>query len=210
MVSIVIQSGGQSSRMGEEKGLVSFCDKPLIQNVLERVAHLGDEVIIVTNKPELYKFLGIKTVTDIYENYGALAGLHSGLSHATYDLVINLACDIPYVDPSLVAFLVDELKQNPQADVVIPKTELGFEPMQAVYRKSRCLPAVELMINKGKRRMISWFDLVTVQEINEPKLRSFDKDLKTFLNLNSKHDLQLAEDQFGCLNRDSYDTNRSG
>ncbi len=158
MVSIVIQSGGQSTRMGEEKGLVPFCGKPLIQNVLERVQHFGDEILIVTNKPDLYNFLKIRTVADIYQNYGALAGLHSGLSYAKHELVVNLACDIPYVNADLLIDLVEKLNKYPEMDVIIPKTAMGYEPMQAVYRKRNCLPAVEAVINQGKRRMISWFD----------------------------------------------------
>ncbi len=203
MVSIVIQSGGQSTRMGEEKGLVPFCGKPLIQNVLERVKHIGDEIIIVTNKPDLYNFLKGKIVTDIYQNYGAIAGLHSGLSYARYDVVINLACDIPYVNADLLIFLVEKLNKHPDMDVIIPKTELGYEPMQAVFRKKNCLPAVESVINQGKRRMISWFDLVNVMEIHEPTLRTFNKNLENFINMNTKNELKTAEQTIGCIHREN-------
>ncbi|MAT43376.1 MAG: hypothetical protein CL609_13640 [Anaerolineaceae bacterium] len=203
MVSIVIQSGGQSTRMGEEKGLVPFCGKPLIQNVLERVQHIGDEIIIVTNKPDLYNFLKVKSVNDIYQNYGALAGLHSGLTNAKHNIVVNLACDIPYVNSELLSYLIEKMKKQPDRDVIIPKTEMGYEPMQAVYRRKTCLPAVEAAIREKKRRMISWFDQVNVMEIEETTLRTFNQDLENFINMNTKNELQMAENTFGCINKDN-------
>ncbi len=201
MVTIGIQSGGQSTRMGEEKGLVPFCGKPLIQNVLERVQSIGDEILIVSNKPDLYNFLNVKTVMDIHPNYGALAGLHSALCHAKNELVINLACDMPYVNPELLIYLLTEIRNHPEVDVVIPRTALGFEPMQALYRRNRCLPAIEAAIQQGKRRMISWFDQVIVMEINETVLRTFNPELENFVNMNTKHDLYHAEQSLGCLQR---------
>ena len=43
MLSIVIQAGGESSRMGQDKALMPFLGQPLIQRVLARVEKLGDE-----------------------------------------------------------------------------------------------------------------------------------------------------------------------
>jgi molybdopterin-guanine dinucleotide biosynthesis protein A len=199
MVTIAIQSGGLSTRMGEEKGLVPFCGKPLIQNVLERVQRIGDEILIVSNKPDLYNFLNVKIVSDLYPNFGALAGLHSALFHAANEFVVNLACDIPYVNPNLIAHLLEQLKSHPEVDVVIPRTERGFEPMQAVYRKGRSLPAVETTIQQGKRKMVSWFELVTVMEIEEPILRTFNQKLENFLNMNTKEELKAAQEEWGCI-----------
>lgn len=198
MVSIVIQSGGQSSRMGREKGLVPFCGKPLIQNVIERVQGLGDEVLIITNKPELYKFLKLPLYTDLVMDYGPLAGLQSGLTYAAHDIVLNLACDIPYVNTDLLSDMIKKLIENPEYGVVIPKTEKGYEPMQAVYRKSACLLPVQDAIKLGKRRMISWFDTVKVIKIGEDILRHYDQALKNFSNINTKDELDKAAAAFGC------------
>ena len=57
MLSIVIQAGGESSRMGQDKALVPFLGAPLIQRVFERLVDLGDEMLVTTNHPELFAFL---------------------------------------------------------------------------------------------------------------------------------------------------------
>ncbi len=49
MITIAIQAGGRSSRMGRDKALLPLGGKPLIEHVLQRVAGLGDEVLITTN-----------------------------------------------------------------------------------------------------------------------------------------------------------------
>ena len=52
MFSLVIQAGGQSARMGEDKGLKPFLGRPLIQRVIDRLALLADEIIITTNSSD--------------------------------------------------------------------------------------------------------------------------------------------------------------
>lgn len=46
-ISVVIQAGGQSSRMGQDKGLVTLGDRLMIEHVLEKVEHLGDRKSVV-------------------------------------------------------------------------------------------------------------------------------------------------------------------
>ena len=58
-LTIAIQAGGKSSRMGTDKSFVPFLGRPMIEVVRERVAGLGDELIIVTNKPDDYAYLGL-------------------------------------------------------------------------------------------------------------------------------------------------------
>lgn len=195
-VSIVIQAGGQSSRMGEDKGLVELCGRPMIENVIERVKPLASELIITTNQPENYRQFGIRLVGDIYKDYGALAGLHTALSAATYEAVFVVACDLPFVNHGLFRFMKN-LFMAKTVDVVIPKTEMGYEPFYAFYRKSTCLPYVIRAIDSGKRRLISWFESALVHPIFENELREFDPMLSSFVNINTPEDLIIAEKK--CL-----------
>lgn len=48
LLSIVVQAGGESLRMGTNKALLPFLGVPLIERVVERVRHLGAEVLITT------------------------------------------------------------------------------------------------------------------------------------------------------------------
>ncbi|MBK6836918.1 MAG: NTP transferase domain-containing protein [Bacteroidetes bacterium] len=47
----IVLSGGESSRMKTEKGLVSFRGKAMIQHVLETVSKVTNKVILIANHP---------------------------------------------------------------------------------------------------------------------------------------------------------------
>ena len=86
-VSMVIQAGGESRRMGRSKATVPFCGRPLICRLVERLSPVADELIITTNEPnelaflqEQYPELGIRFQTDLIKERGALPGLVHGPS----------------------------------------------------------------------------------------------------------------------------------
>ena len=66
--------------MGEDKGLTRFRGKFLIQSVIEQIASIGEELLITSNFPDNYAFLGVAVVADILPEKGALAGLYTALS----------------------------------------------------------------------------------------------------------------------------------
>jgi molybdopterin-guanine dinucleotide biosynthesis protein A len=191
MYSIVIQAGGKSSRMGEDKSFLTICGMPMIQHIIERVSKLGDDLIITTNEPS--KFFGFKArlVRDEFTEVGALAGLHAGIKAARNDLVIAVANDMPFINYALFEYMQQQVQAD--LDVVIPRTVTGYEPFYAIYRRSTCLPAIEKAIQEQKRRIISWFDLVTVRTIEEGELEKFDPYGLTFFNVNTPEDAQFAE-----------------
>ena len=77
MLSVVVQSGGQSTRMGENKALRIFLGRPLIQRVVERLAPIADELLVTTNQPEAYAFLKLPLLPDLQPGRGPLGGLHT-------------------------------------------------------------------------------------------------------------------------------------
>jgi molybdopterin-guanine dinucleotide biosynthesis protein A len=189
MVSVAIQAGGRSERMGGDKALVQLAGRPLITHVLERAAPLADEVLVTTNSPDDYAFLGLRLVEDERPGAGALAGLQTALRAARYDVVLVLACDLPFV---CVPLLEHMLRLTSQADVVIPRWRGEFEPLHAVYRRT-CLPAVELALAEGPQRMISFLPAVRSTVVEEDQVAAFDPQGLTFFNINTPDDLLTAE-----------------
>ncbi len=102
MLTVVIQAGGESRRMGQDKALLPFLGKPLIQRVIERVASLADELLVTTNRPEAYQFLDLPLFPDVIPGRGALGGLYTALSAASQPLVAVVACDMPFASPALL------------------------------------------------------------------------------------------------------------
>ncbi len=192
MLSVVIQAGGASTRMGENKALKSFLGRPLIQRVVERLAPIADELLITTNQPESYSFLNLPLVPDIKPGRGALGGLYTAVAAAHHAVVAVVACDMPFANASLLAAAAS-LLEGENADVVIAATDEGFEPLHAVYRRATCLPAIEAVMNADQWRVISWFPMVKVRTLTPDELQTYDPDRLAFWNLNTPEEFLQAE-----------------
>jgi len=189
MLSIAIQAGGRSERMGRDKARVLLAGQPLITHVLGRVAHLGTDILVTTNAPEDYAFLGVHLAGDEQPGAGALAGLRTALRAARYETVLVLACDLPFVCLPLLEHM---LKLAPQADAVVPRWQGEFEPLHAVYRRT-CLTAIDLSLAEGRQRMISFLPAVRLTVVEEDQIAAYDPQGLTFFNVNTPDDLQTAE-----------------
>jgi molybdopterin-guanine dinucleotide biosynthesis protein A len=193
MLTLAIQSGGLSTRMGRDKGLVEFLGKPLIVRVMGRLASIADEIIVTTNDPESYRFLGVPLFADLKPGRGALGGLHAALACATYPLIAVVACDMPFASAELLAHARD-LLLNGVDDVIIPESGDGmYEPLHAVYRRDTCLPAVAQAIDSDQWKLISWFPQVRVRNLAPAEISRLDPSGLAFWNVNTPEELLQAE-----------------
>ncbi|MBI5354228.1 MAG: molybdenum cofactor guanylyltransferase [Chloroflexi bacterium] len=192
MLTVVIQAGGVSSRMGEDKALKLFLGRSLIQRVIEQLTPIADEIIVTTNRPVEYEFLGLRLVPDLKPGRGALGGLYTAVASAAHPLVAVVACDMPFASEMFFEGARRLMVQD-EADVVIAKTDEGYEPFHALYRQETCLPAIESAIDADQWKVISWFSKVKVRTLNSDEVRSFDPSGLCFWNLNTPEEFLEAE-----------------
>ncbi|HMZ42516.1 MAG TPA: molybdenum cofactor guanylyltransferase, partial [Anaerolineales bacterium] len=190
--TVVIQAGGMSSRMGEDKALKPFLGRPLIQRVIDRLAPIADEVIVTTNRPDEYAFLGLRLIADLKPGRGALGGLYTAVASAAFSQVAVVACDMPFASDVLFEG-ARRLMVEEDADVVIAKTDEGYEPFHALYRRETCLPAIEAAIEADQWKVISWFSKVKVRELLPQEVKAFDPSGLCFWNLNTPEEFAEAE-----------------
>lgn len=192
MLTMIIQAGGESTRMGEDKALRHFVDRPLIEHLLEKFSMIGEERLIITNHPKDYEYLGVPLQTDIIPHRGALGGLYTALSAGSHPHVGLVACDMPFASPPLMQHLHDILQEK-GVDAVLPSTKSGSEPMHAVYRRQTCLPLVKSAIEEDQWRLISWHGQADVRILSPEETREHAPLEPTFWNLNTPEDFQKAE-----------------
>ena len=189
---VVVQAGGESKRMGQDKALVTFHGQPLVQRVFERLAPLAGELVVTTNHPNDFAFLGVRLAGDIFPGYGALGGLHTALSAAALPLVAVVACDMPFASLTLLDAAVKIMVET-GCDAVVPRSEHGLEPFHAVYRRETCLPLVEAAIQAEKRRVDAWYALARMHFIPYEVVLQIDPSGRAFLNVNTPEELKEAE-----------------
>jgi molybdopterin-guanine dinucleotide biosynthesis protein len=191
-VSIVVQAGGESKRMGRDKAHVLFLGRPMIESVVERVAPIADEVLITSNAPEKLEYLGLPVFRDVMPQRGALNGLLTAFSVASHEFVCVLACDMVFASPEMFAAEV-ALMHELGADVVVPMTGHGYEPFHAVYRRVPCLEAVKAALAAGEQRAYDWYPRVRVAEFDADRIAACDPEGGAFLNVNTPSELAVAE-----------------
>jgi molybdopterin-guanine dinucleotide biosynthesis protein A len=192
MLSVAIQAGGQSTRMGEDKALKSFLRRPLIERVVERTRPAADELLVTTNNPHAYGFLGLPLFSDLKPGRGALGGLYTALASAKEPAVAVVACDLPFASAALLAGSAKILLEE-GADVVVAESSRGLEPLHAVYRRGTCLTPIQDALDSGQWRMISWFPQVSVRKLEAEEWLRYDPEGLAFRNVNTPDEFAEAE-----------------
>lgn len=187
--TVAILAGGKSSRMGTDKSFVLFQGRPMIELVLERVHGLGDETILITNKPEAYAHLGVPMYSDVYLDHGSLGGIFTAVHYASHPYTLVVACDMPWLNRPLLAYMV-ALRET--ADIVVPRWEQYPEPLHAIYHKN-CLPAIEENLKAGRLKITGFFGRVAVRFVERQEIEQFDENGRSFANLNTPEELQNSE-----------------
>jgi len=180
--------------MGQNKALVPFLGRPLIERVIARVSAIADEVLITSNQPESLAFLHIPTFPDLLPERGVLSGLYTAFSVARHPLVAVVACDMAFVNALLLAAERDLLLSR-NVDGVVPESGVGVEPLHAVYHREPCLEAVKAALEAGHKRADSWFRTVRIEYFPRNQLDLYDPTREAFININTLEDLKKAEDR---------------
>ena len=189
-ITSVIQAGGRSTRMGgRPKALMELGGRRIIERVLAALTPVVDDVMLVTNTPELYAFLGLPMVADVYADHGSLGGIYSGLKAASGDAAFTVACDMPFLHPDIVRLVVERAGQG---DVVIPRVGHQLEPLHAVYAKA-CLPYLEERLLARQLKIVEFLERVRVVEVAEADVARFREPRVAFMNVNTPEELAQAE-----------------
>jgi len=177
----IVLAGGKSTRMGSDKGFVTYNNKPFIQHIIDALQPLVDEIIIVSNNPD-YDVFNLKRVNDIIEDAGPLAGMYSGLQDSKTELNIVLSCDIPLINQGVLEQLI--LANNKDIDVVQTESQGKTMPLIALYNK-RCASTCLALLESGERRL-----RFLINQLKSKTIVLDDTLEKYTANINSQSDLK--------------------
>lgn len=190
----VLLAGGRGARMGYDKALLTFRGWPLLPRLVGRMLEACDGGVLVVRRPgqplpDLPDDPAIRVVDDLIPDQAALGGLYTGLALAPTPWVFLAACDMPLLDPSLIAWMRD---QPVEADVILPLADGRPQPTHAIYGH-RCLGAIKRSLLSGELGMGSWRGSVRVHRIGEKEWRLVHLSGHSFVNVNTPDDLLTAQ-----------------
>ena len=188
--TLVLLTGGRSSRMGVDKATLDAGGMPLAARPVTALAGLCDEVVLAGRAVP-----GIegRVVTDALGAEGPLAGIVAGLLAARRRLCVVAACDMPAIDPGVVALLLDaaERLSGTQVAVCAGASSL-LEPLPLATPASAA-PAFGAALAAGVRSIRGAIERLRVEVVPAAAWRAIDPAGRTFESWNSPADVRDLE-----------------
>lgn len=183
-VTGIILAGGKSLRMGEDKGLVFFRGKLMIEHVINVLEELSVPIIIIANNDNYNQF-GYPVYSDIFSDKGPAGGIHTGLTHAKTETNIIISCDSPLITSQIIEKLLKEHKDH---QITLPQINGKTHPLIGIYEKST-LESFQSNIEKEELKLRVINSTLNTLEL-EFKEESIINTKDCFSNINTKTELK--------------------
>jgi molybdenum cofactor guanylyltransferase len=185
-ITAIILAGGKSSRMKEEKGLVYFNGKMLVEYVIESAKKITDRIIIITANPA-YRQFGYPCIEDEMKEKGPLGGILTALVTSSTQKNILLGCDLPFLSEKLLTELINNCGDE---DVLLTEHSGKAEPLCSVYDRS-CITHIRSKLEQDQLKITHALEGLKTRVI------SFDEEEwfrgNEFANINSDDELKQFE-----------------
>ncbi|MBM3416869.1 MAG: molybdenum cofactor guanylyltransferase [Bacteroidetes bacterium] len=186
-ITAIILAGGKSSRMGEDKGLVFFKNKRLVEYVTEEVNKVSTYIIIISANPA-YKEFGFPCIEDELKGKGPLGGIYTGLKHSPTQKNLLLGCDMPFLSEKLLQELINNCGEE---EVLLTEHNSLAEPLCSVYDKN-CLSHIKQCIEKNQLKITDALAGLKTRNISFDDAPWFRGN--EFANINSIDELKKLEE----------------
>jgi molybdenum cofactor guanylyltransferase len=139
--------------MGTDKAFVAAPDgRPMVVVAADALRGAGaGRTFVVGGDPAGVGSLGLAWVADRHPGEGPLGGIITALATSGHDLVMVLACDMPEVDATVPAALVQALLDEPTAGVAVALAGAREQPLTSCWRRSLALEVLEQAYAAGQR-----------------------------------------------------------
>lgn len=188
----IILAGGQSSRMGQNKALLTIQDHTIIERVAKALIPVVSSLWIAGNLNADYSFLDMPTIDDHFPGQGPLSGLHAGISTIISDWYVVSACDLPFASTALMQYLI-QCTDNKDIQAVIPVQAGRIHPLYAVYHLS-VLPSLEQALHSQQLRVRDWLDQQRVHYVEIESLIDHEVEVDSSFQRISEYSLYNMND----------------
>ncbi len=184
----IVLSGGENLRMGVDKAFLKIGGMPIIEHILRALKGIFDNVIIVTNDPQLYAAYDVSVVTDALDKRGPLTGIYTGLLNTRDEYNFVAACDMPFLNTGLISYMMGLTVGH---DIVVPRIGGLPEPLHAVYHRG-LLPIIENRVRNDIGQIQGVFSGARVRYVTEEEIDRYDQGRRSFMNLNTPREYKEA------------------
>ena len=188
-LSVVLLAGGNNSRMGQNKPLLSYDGKTFLERLVTAFSSYDEIILSAKTESQCEKYRSalktndapakIKFISDKNQDKGPLEGIRRALTESKNEFVFICASDMPFATNAIPEYLAEFFCSD--YDCYVPTICGRAEPLCAVYKKS-VLPVIEKQMQDNELKISRLFEKVPVKFIPVEK-SCLDK--KLFLNVNT-------------------------
>jgi len=186
-VKALILAGGENKRLPILKGFLELKGRKIIESNIELLNGIFDGVIISTNTSERYFYLGMPMVGDVINYRGPMTGILSALITLKEAEIFVTACDMPFIKPELIRYIVGKLTDRWEAIVTV--FDGKPQPLLGIYSR-KLVPKMEESIKTQTRGLREFLGTIEVHYIKEEEVRAIDPEGKSFVNINTIQDYE--------------------
>jgi molybdopterin-guanine dinucleotide biosynthesis protein A len=132
---------------------------------------------------------GYRLIADRVVGCGPLGGLDAALAAARDDVVILLACDMPFLAPAFLRFLAEQARD---ADAAVPRTDRGYHPLCAAYTRG-CQHEVAERLSRGQLALKGLLQAVRTRVVERDAIESFGPSERLLANVNTPGEFDRLE-----------------
>jgi molybdenum cofactor guanylyltransferase len=181
-IEAFVLSGGKSSRMGQDKGMLLLAGKPMVSHVLDNIRQLGIPARIIANLGT-YENLGLPVLKDVIAEKGPMGGLLTAMHFCKSSHFLLIGCDTPFIDSRAIKYLLSEMKGHA---VTVAYSQGIMHPLFAVY-STLLKEEVSRRISSGKLKMQDLIKSVIFKPVMMDEVTKSKPYL--FFNCNDKKDM---------------------
>jgi len=196
-----VLAGGKSSRMRSDKAFLEFDGETFLERAVSTLeTACENRVKIVLNRSQTH-FIeklppDVSYIFDIFENRGAPGGIHAALLDCRTDFAIILACDMPFVTSEAVQKLAEIALARKEFAAIVPVQPDGKrQPLCAVYRAAKCLPAIEKLLKDEVSPSMKYFLNIACVKFIEQRELTRDEAQDLFFNVNRPDDFLISQNR---------------
>jgi molybdopterin-guanine dinucleotide biosynthesis protein A len=181
-VAGVILAGGRNSRMGGlDKAFLKVGESTVFERILVTLRACFPQVVVVSNTPEKYAAYEVEVTSDELRGLGPLGGLHAGLGRVRTPFAFVAACDMPFLRPEPIRFLVARLGRQ---EAIVPCWNGDIEPLHALYAAA-LRPRIAAAVQDGARALRDFLPRVDAEYVPESVMRQVSGADESFRNVNT-------------------------
>jgi molybdopterin-guanine dinucleotide biosynthesis protein A len=177
-VAAAILAGGLARRMaGANKGVLRVGEQRILDRQVAMLREVADPVFIVSSRPDTCGAVTGEILTiipDALPGTGPLGGIYTAITSSPRTRTLIVACDMPFL-------------------TLPPRSPRGYEPLCATW-SAACAEPIRRRIERGELKAALVVEELRIEELGPEVLAACDPHGLLFMNVNTPHDYQRAQE----------------